>query len=403
MKNFKGFDNWIEIFRGGKQIDSNGREHDGDAIIERAIKKFDSATHEPPLVVGHPQSNDPAFGWVQGLKKSGDRLLAKFRNVVPEFEALAKQGLYKKRSASFYPDGRLRHVGFLGAAPPAVKGLADLKFEEKDAVSFDFYDPGMGTIARIFRSLRDWLIEKEGKETADIIIPDWDVEYIKEESNKTQSEPEPSFSGNQDKNKEETTMEFSKFMELFKFWKTVEGNPDLEMPAFPAKPAPGDDKTSFTESDIEAAKKAAADEERRKVETEFAEKQRTAQREARNQEISTWCEDMVKKGKIAPAWVKSGLPQAMEFMASGYDAIEFGEEKKKMIPFDWFKNFFENDMPKLVEFKEIATRDGDPGDGGDAEKRDQLIADFQEKNKEVSYKDAVLAVSEKHPDLFKNR
>ena len=134
---FKGFDNWIEIFRGGKQIDSAGREHDGDAIINLAVKNFDAKTHEPPLVVGHPQNNAPAFGWVQGLKESGGRLLAKFKDVVPEFEAIAKQGLYKKRSASFYPDGRLRHVGFLGAAPPAVKGLADLKFDD-DAESICF-------------------------------------------------------------------------------------------------------------------------------------------------------------------------------------------------------------------------------------------------------------------------
>ena len=39
---------------------------------------------------------------------------------------------YEKRSASFYPDGRLRHVGFLGAAPPAVKGLAGIAFGQED-------------------------------------------------------------------------------------------------------------------------------------------------------------------------------------------------------------------------------------------------------------------------------
>ena len=30
MFDFKGFDDWIPIFRGGRQTDSLGREHDGD-------------------------------------------------------------------------------------------------------------------------------------------------------------------------------------------------------------------------------------------------------------------------------------------------------------------------------------------------------------------------------------
>lgn len=141
MIDFKGFDDWIEIFKGGEQRDSQGRVHDGDAIIDRAVKNFDAKTHEPPLVVGHPQNNAPAFGWVQELKKIGNALYARFRDVVPEFEDLVKRGLFKKRSVSFYPDGGIRHVGFLGAMPPAVKGLADLKFMEGEkTMSFEFMD-----------------------------------------------------------------------------------------------------------------------------------------------------------------------------------------------------------------------------------------------------------------------
>ena len=141
---FKGFDDWIEIFRGGRQTDSQGREHDGDTVIDQALASFNVNEHEPPLTVGHPQDNSPAFGWVEGLKaivKDGAKvLMAKFRQVAPEFENLVEQGLFKKRSASFYPDGRLRHVGFLGAAPPAVKGLQDMAFvefaEKEGSISF---------------------------------------------------------------------------------------------------------------------------------------------------------------------------------------------------------------------------------------------------------------------------
>ena len=48
---------------------------------------------------------------------------------------MVEKGRFNKRSAAFYPDGGLRHVGFLGASPPAVKGLnpvfkADTGFSE---------------------------------------------------------------------------------------------------------------------------------------------------------------------------------------------------------------------------------------------------------------------------------
>ena len=67
----------------------------------------------------------------------------------------------KKRSASFYPDGRLRHVGFLGAAPPAVKGLADIGFTaEEDHITFDFQEQRIHAVGRILQRLREFIIEK---------------------------------------------------------------------------------------------------------------------------------------------------------------------------------------------------------------------------------------------------
>ena len=123
---------WIPIFKGGRQKDSRGREHDGDALIEKAVKTFNVKEHEPPLVLGHPETNAPAYGWVRGLRRKvrdGVAILeAKVKQVAPEFKAWVNSGAFKKRSASFYQDGRLRHVGFLGAAPPAVKGLPDVSF-----------------------------------------------------------------------------------------------------------------------------------------------------------------------------------------------------------------------------------------------------------------------------------
>jgi hypothetical protein len=161
MIEFKGFDDWIPIFRGGPQTDSAGLVHDGDALIERAVSTFNAARHEPPAVIGHPADNAPAYGWVEGLKRQGDLLLAKFKQVEPGFADMVRQGLFKKRSAAFYPDGVLRHVGFLGAVPPAVKGLPDMAFAEPPAAVFEFSEDWKWTsLSDVFRRLREWLIEK---------------------------------------------------------------------------------------------------------------------------------------------------------------------------------------------------------------------------------------------------
>ena len=135
---------WIEVFKGGQQTDSKGRKHDGDKVIERALSTFNAAEYSPPLVIGHPKTDSPAFGWIGGVRKTVkngvNHLEAGLKQIYPEVAQMVKDGLFKKVSASFYEDGRLRHVGLLGAAAPAVKGLADVAFTE-GAECFDFESP----------------------------------------------------------------------------------------------------------------------------------------------------------------------------------------------------------------------------------------------------------------------
>lgn len=128
----------VEVFRAGDHVDSSGRTHTfSEADLDR-IAAYDPARHEAPLVIGHPTANAPAFGWVKRVYREGGTLLADFKDVSPEFADLVKAGRFKKRSISLYPDGSLRHVGFLGATPPAVKGLRDVAFAEGDARTFEF-------------------------------------------------------------------------------------------------------------------------------------------------------------------------------------------------------------------------------------------------------------------------
>ena len=46
---FKGFDDWVEIFKGGMQTDSTGRTHDGTALIDKAVSAFCVILNYPPF------------------------------------------------------------------------------------------------------------------------------------------------------------------------------------------------------------------------------------------------------------------------------------------------------------------------------------------------------------------
>lgn len=140
---------WIEIFKVGDHLDSCGNLQKINAdFIDRVVANFNADAHEPPLVVGHPKENAPAFGWAKELRKNGDSLEAKFGDTDDEFERLVAERKYPKRSASFYLNPpMLRHVGFLGAQPPALKGLREIQFNDGDRtaveISFNFNEENL--------------------------------------------------------------------------------------------------------------------------------------------------------------------------------------------------------------------------------------------------------------------
>jgi hypothetical protein len=296
MIKFKGFDDWIPIFQGGKQIDSAGKEHDGNALIDKAVASFNAAAHEPPACIGHPKDDAPAYGWVESLKKQGNLLLAKFKQIQPEFEEMLKKGLFKKRSAAFYPDGTLRHVAFLGATPPAVKGLPDVAFADGEVASFEFVDYqtvwAWESIARMFGRMRDYLIEKDGVEKADQIISSYNIEEITAAAAQEKQEVQAVEQGDGSpgsslitlcNEKEDKNMTFKEKLAAI-FGEVVAKIPDEKTVIAAAG--------QFSEADLLTAKTEAATKEREKVTAEFAEKAKTARQAARKSEISAFCESI---------------------------------------------------------------------------------------------------------------
>ena len=136
----QGFKNqWVEVFRVGEHTDSKGstRKFDRD-FLEQVVANFNAEQHEPPAVVGHPEMNAPAFGWVRELRLDGNSLEARFADTNDDFEEMVQKRAFPKRSSSFYlQPPSLRHVGFLGAQPPALKGLREIQFSDGESVTVE--------------------------------------------------------------------------------------------------------------------------------------------------------------------------------------------------------------------------------------------------------------------------
>lgn len=131
----------IEIFRAGRHIDVGGTPHvfTREDLVELA-ESYPAETDAAPFVIGHPDLDDQAMGWVERLDVDGDVLRAYPRDVVPDFAEAVRKGRFRKISSSFYPRDHaasptpgklaLRHVGFFGAHAVSVKGLKPVHFSE---------------------------------------------------------------------------------------------------------------------------------------------------------------------------------------------------------------------------------------------------------------------------------
>ncbi|TWD57485.1 capsid scaffolding serine peptidase GPO [Agrobacterium vitis] len=139
----------IEIFRAGTFQPMAGAQA---TITERDLQQiadnYDPVNYPAPIVIGHPAIDAPAYGWVDKLYVEGGKLKATVKEVVTQFADMVKEGRYRKVSISmFTPENTanpkpgevyLKHVGFLGAAAPAVPGLKPVQFSNGDVDTLCF-------------------------------------------------------------------------------------------------------------------------------------------------------------------------------------------------------------------------------------------------------------------------
>lgn len=118
------------------------------ADLEAAAASYDPESDPAPMVIGHPSLEAPAYGWARELRVEDGHLVAipDPEKTVPGFAEAVRDGRYRKVSPRFYQPTSpgnpkpgslyLQHIGFLGAAAPAIKGLgtvSTVSFADTDA------------------------------------------------------------------------------------------------------------------------------------------------------------------------------------------------------------------------------------------------------------------------------
>jgi hypothetical protein len=120
----------VEAFSTGTHTSSEGEVCSySSEDLDNIVKKYEETknTDPAPVCLGHPADSSPAYAWIKSAKRVGDKLVVKLHQMNENFVDALKNHAYKKVSLSLYDseDGpRIRHLAWLGAQPPAVRGLA---------------------------------------------------------------------------------------------------------------------------------------------------------------------------------------------------------------------------------------------------------------------------------------
>ncbi len=318
----------IQIFVAGKHTDMSGAALSfSESDLAASAQAYDPALHEAPLVIGHPKHDAPAYGWVASVFAENGSLEIVPDQVDPEFAEMHAKGRFKKRSASFYrPDSPnnpkpgvyyLKHVGFLGAQPPAIKGLKSAEFleAEEGIVTVEFGESerwAFNSIGRMLRNVREWMIEKSGRDEADKMLPEYAIQDVEQASQEKSNEPEPA-------------------------------------PSFSEEPEPTEptqEENGMSKEEKAALEKREADLKAREDAIAFAEKQQS------QQSNKDFVAKQIESGKLLPVDEEKTLA-FMEAIGQA-DTVEFGEgdDKQTTDPVAWFKEFVER-LPNQVEFGEV--------------------------------------------------
>lgn len=320
----------LHIFRPGRHKPMVGEPIEfAAADLDASAAAYDPALWRAPLVVGHPRINAPAYGWVDKLSSLPIGLEAEPADVEPAFAQMVNAKHFPNISASFWAPNApgnpvpgvyyLRHVGFLGAVPPAIKGLRTPEFAEDESGLVEFSSEwGDVDNASLWRRVREWLIGKFGQDEADQVVPSYLVGSLEQSAHQEVAEAQ------------------------------AEAATETPPPAF---------------ADTTHQERRVTPEEKARLEAENAElRKRLAASDAAAREKATaarhathvsFAEGLIGAGKLPPAH-KDVIIAVMDFATAQDQVVEFGEGDAKQQLVDAFKAYLEA-QPVAPEFSALAT------------------------------------------------
>lgn len=294
------------------------------ADLAACAKAYDPAIHEAPIVIGHPETDAPAYGWISRLSVSDQGLEGVASQVDPAFADMVNAGRFKKKSASFYiPDSPnnpvpgvyyLRHVGFLGAQPPAVKGLRDVRFGEDTSGIVTFSEENDESKPELVRQFFDWFKNAIHPDAAFPVKP-------------PETEPLPDDSGQQPTHKEK--------------------NVDQDNPITP----PPEEQLAGLSEENQQLKETVEQlrQQLQALQDSLAEKQK----ERIEEEAESFAEGLVREARLLPK-DKATVTAVLKTLASDRK-LEFSENGESVSLYKAFTGFLKS-LPAAVSFGELAVK-----------------------------------------------
>lgn len=379
----------IEVFKTGRHTAMNGETLNFTRAELRDIaKSYDPKSHEAPIVVGHPTHDAAAFGWVKGVRVTagGDRLEVDTRQVDPTFAEGVKAGRYKKVSISLYKPAdpanphpgkfSLRHVGFLGAMPPAVKGLTQVAFagNADAAVTIDFASADLSGKLRAFADKFKSMLAGLSESPADASALESELEALTTEA---ESDPAGAIDASVAAEvADEAAADAADALPSDLAPEMVTQIEDIiakRIAAALEANAPanhGEGGVRITGKSLPPKHKAAsaASPEHARREADLSRRER----EQRRNEHASFLESIVKEGRALPAAGATivTLLEALDTVRT--DAVNFGENDTRA-PVEVFKDVFLKRLKKQVLFEEFAPG-AEFGEGNDRSAADIAAA-----------------------------
>ena len=93
--------NPLHLARVGTFTDMHGQDVSlTPELLAQLAASYDPALYQAPLVIGHPKTNSPAFGWLDKIEATPEGLFGAPINVDPAFADAVNSGRYPQRQPS---------------------------------------------------------------------------------------------------------------------------------------------------------------------------------------------------------------------------------------------------------------------------------------------------------------